>query len=215
MAADPQTFPQTQAERTALSDQAMLDAAHNLILEYGFCKTTLALIGKRSGYSRGLVTHRFGSKAGLFEALSTSIARKWLWYLKEEVGTKTGLGAMFASLDALHQWVSDSPEGVRVMQIIFNESADPGSGLPRLASVAHERHHQDVSDWIREGQARGEIREDADVGAAAAHFVAYVSGITYLWLVNAETFDFATTNAETKRQLLASLSADPAHRILA
>ena len=215
MSVDPQQFPQTQAERSARSDQSMLDAAFELILENGLEKTTLALIGKRSGYSRGLVTHRFGSKAGLFEELSKSVSRKWLVYLKEEVGEKTGLSAMCAGVDALHRWVVESPSDVRVIQILFNDSAGPGSNLPAIASTAHERHHGDIIAWIRDGQANGEIRDDIDVEAAASHYVAYVSGIVYLWLLNPETFDFAATNAEMKRQILSSLSADATYRSLA
>ena len=59
----------TQAERTAISDRAMLDAAIELVLEFGTEKTTLAMIGERAGYSRGLATYRFGSKTGLFKAV--------------------------------------------------------------------------------------------------------------------------------------------------
>jgi len=62
LAPDAQT--RTQAERTAISDRAMLDAAIDLILEHGTDKTTLAAIGEKAGYSRGLATYRFGSKAG-------------------------------------------------------------------------------------------------------------------------------------------------------
>jgi AcrR family transcriptional regulator len=46
----------TQAERTALSDSAMLEAAMDLVLEYGTDRTTLAMIGEKAGYSRGLAT---------------------------------------------------------------------------------------------------------------------------------------------------------------
>ncbi len=193
----------------------MLRAAFELILENGLEKTTLALIGKRSGYSRGLATHRFGSKAGLFEALSRSIARKWFDYLKLEVGEKTGLSAMLSSVDALHRWAAERPGDARVLQILLNDSCSPGSNLPAMAGKAHERHHSDVVQWIRDGQANGEIRDHIDVDAAASYHVAYVSGMVYLWLINPEKFDFASTNTEMKRQVLASLSADPAHRILA
>lgn len=209
------TIPLTRADRSALSDQSMLDAAFELIIEKGLEKTTLALIGERSGYSRGLVTHRFGSKAGLFEELSKSISRNWLDYLKEEVGDKTGLSAMLASVDALHRWAVERPRDAKVVQTLLNDSTSPGSNLPALASKAHQRHHADVAQWIRDGQSSGEIREHIDVEAAASYYVAYVSGIVYLWLINPETFDFAATNAEMKRQTLASLSADPAHRVLA
>ena len=60
----------TQAERSATSDKALLDAAIDLILERGIEKTTLQAIGARAGYSRGLATYRFGSKAGLFDEVA-------------------------------------------------------------------------------------------------------------------------------------------------
>jgi AcrR family transcriptional regulator len=51
----------TQAERTALSDQRMFDAAIKLISQHGTQGTTLKAIGELAGYSRGLANSRFGS----------------------------------------------------------------------------------------------------------------------------------------------------------
>ena len=42
----------TQAERTALSDQKMFEAAIKLFIEKGTQKTTLKEIGEMAGYSR-------------------------------------------------------------------------------------------------------------------------------------------------------------------
>ncbi|MCH8249022.1 MAG: TetR/AcrR family transcriptional regulator [Proteobacteria bacterium] len=95
----------TQAERTALSDNAMLDAALDLILKYGTEKTTLAMIGEAAGYSRGLATYRFGSKAGLYDEICKSISRNWLEYLTRGVGDKVGIEAMCAALDAIRKFV--------------------------------------------------------------------------------------------------------------
>ena len=58
---------------------------------------------------------------------------------------------------------------------------------------------------MREGQAEGRIRTDVDADDAASQYVSYISGLSYLWLTNNETFDFSRTNAEMKRQLRASL----------
>ena len=48
----------TQAERTALSDARMLDAAVSLICERGTAGMTLKEVGERAGYSRGLASYR-------------------------------------------------------------------------------------------------------------------------------------------------------------
>jgi AcrR family transcriptional regulator len=105
----PDTPSRTQAERTAMSDKAMLDAAIDLILEHGTDKTTLAAIGEKAGYSRGLATYRFGSKAGLYDEVCKSISRHWLDYLKTDVGDKIGIDAMCAALDSFFQFVSEVP----------------------------------------------------------------------------------------------------------
>ena len=124
----------TQAERSALSDTAMLDAAKDLVLVHGTEKTTLAMIGESAGYSRGLATYRFGSKAGLYDALCKSISRDWLEYLKRGVGDKTGIDAMCAALDAIRQFVEDRPREGRVLQILYCDSAVRAPSSPRLRS---------------------------------------------------------------------------------
>ena len=103
----------TQAERTALSDRRMLDAAIELICTHGTHQTTLQALGEASGYSRGLVTYRFGSKAGLFEAVVKHVSQQWLETLNEAVGKKGGLQAVIATADAYYQFVLDAPMPIR------------------------------------------------------------------------------------------------------
>lgn len=196
----------TQAERSALSDKAMLDAAKDLVLAHGTDKTTLAMIGEAAGYSRGLATYRFGSKAGLYDALCKSISREWLEYLKRGVGEKTGIEAMCSALDAIRKFVHDSPRDGRVLQILHCGSASPSSEFPETSIAIHKRQRADVAAWVRQGQKEGVVRGDVDAQTVASQYVSYTSGMTYLWLTNPDTFDFSKTNAEMKRQLRASLA---------
>ena len=71
--AKPRAVRRTQAERTALSDARMFDAAMQLIVEQGTHATTLKEVGERAGYSRGLASSRFGSKMYIlwFESISS------------------------------------------------------------------------------------------------------------------------------------------------
>ncbi len=195
----------TQAERSAQSDRAMLDAAVDLVLRHGPDKTTLAMIGEAAGYSRGLATYRFGSKAGLYDALCKSISRRWLEYLTRGVGDKSGIDAMCAALDAIHRFFEQSPREARVLQILHCASASPGSEFPETSAGIHRRQRSDVADWVRRGQAEDRVRADVDADDVASQYVSYISGLSYLWLTSPETFDFSKTNAEMKRQLRASL----------
>lgn len=203
-AADAQSL--TQSERTAISDKAMLDAAIELILERGTDKTTLQAIGEKAGYSRGLATYRFGSKAGLFDAVCKSISRRWLEYLKKGVGDRTGIEAMCAALDAFLKFVSESPRDARVLQILYCGAASPLSEYRETSVNIHQRQQEDVVAWIRAGIRNGTIRSDADPKIAAAQYIAYIGGMTYLWVINPASIDFCKANESMKEHLKLSLA---------
>ncbi len=186
----------------------MLDAAIELIMERGIEKTTLALIGEKAGYSRGLATYRFGSKAGLFDTLCKAIGRNWLEYLKRGVDGAVGIDAMCAALDTLYQWVTDSPDQARVLQILHSGSASPGSEFQETSIGIHRRQQSDVVDWVRAGIRDGQVRDDIDASAVAAEYIAYTSGMSYLWLISPETFNFENANTAMKTYLRTTLSAD-------
>ena len=97
----------TQAERTALSDQRMFDAAIRLIMDRGTQKTTLKDIGEMAGYSRGLANYRFGSKDGLmlelfarFDERSTAEERALFPRILDsvQIGEETDGGSLQARL---------------------------------------------------------------------------------------------------------------------
>ena len=202
----PEAPSRTQAERTAISDRAMLDAAIELILEHGTDKTTLAAIGEKAGYSRGLATYRFGSKAGLYDEVCKSISRHWLDYLKADVGDKIGIDAMCAALDSFFQFVSDYPREARVLQILYCGAASPKSEYRQTSVNIHQRQQDDVAAWVRAGQAEGSIRGSADPKSVAAQYIAYISGMTYLWLINPQAIDFRKANDDMKVHLKISLA---------
>jgi AcrR family transcriptional regulator len=52
----------TQAERRELAEQRVIETAVALIAEHGTRAATLARVGEAAGYSRGIVTHHFGTR---------------------------------------------------------------------------------------------------------------------------------------------------------
>ena len=210
MSSHPQTQTQngqslTQAERTAISDKAMISAAIELILEHGTDKTTLQAIGEKAGYSRGLATYRFGSKAGLYDEVCKSISRRWLGYLENDVGDTVGIEAMCTALDSFFRFVSDSPRDARVLQILYCGAASPKSEYRQTSANIHQRQQDDVAVWVRAGIEIGEIRNDADPRSIAAQYIAYISGMTYLWLISPKSVDFKKANDDMKEHLRLSL----------
>jgi len=195
----------TQAERTAISDKAMIDAAIDLILERGTDKTTLQAIGEKAGYSRGLATYRFGSKAGLFDEICKSIGRHWLDYLQAGVGDQVGVEAMCTALDSFFRFVADYPRDASVLQILYCGAASPAAEYRQTAVNIHDRQRKDVAEWVRAGIAQGSIRPDVDADSVAAQYIAYISGMTYLWVIDPGSINFRNANDDMKTRLRISL----------
>lgn len=196
----------TQAERTALSDRAMIDAACELLLEKGAAGTTLAAIGERAGYSRGLATYRFGSKAGLLAAVGKTVSKRWLAYLQAGVGSMTGIDAMCAAIAAYGRFVVESPDDARIQQVLFAEVAGPLSESRSTAVDVYRRQFADIGKWLEQGMADGTIRADADKQAVAVQFLSVIIGTTHLWLLTPTDVDFEAVQRSYQAQLRSYLS---------
>jgi len=94
------TLRPTQAERSALAEEKMVNATIELLNSAGLAGTTLIAIGELAGYSRGLASHHFGSKSGLFRKVLKQINAVWTRDLEQRVAGKTGLSAILGALDA-------------------------------------------------------------------------------------------------------------------
>ena len=195
----------TQAERTAISDRAMLAAAIELILEHGIEKTTLQSIGEQAGYSRGLATYRFGSKAGLLDEVCKSISRRWLDFLNERVGEQIGIDAMCTALESFFEFISQYPDDSQVLQILYGGAASPTAEFRETSANIHQSQMDDVAQWVAAGVKTGSIRKDVDPKSVATQYIAYISGMTYLWLINPSSVDFRKANDDMKTHLRLSL----------
>lgn len=185
----PQRASRTQAERTAESDARMLDAAVRLIVERGADGATLKDVGKLAGYSRGLASYRFGSKASLFSFIVRAVGEDWLRQLGEAVANKVGLDAIYAATDAHYRFVLEAADRIRAFYILWFNSIGPDPELKQVIANIHERRQRDVEAWIQSGIEAGTVRDDADVRGTAEQFCAAIIGIVYQWLVTPDAHE--------------------------
>lgn len=162
----------------------MTDAAVGLLVERGIAGTTLASIGERAGYSRGLVTHRFGSKAGLLAHVHDSVAAEWLRHVGGFVDEATGIAALQRVIDALYDFIVNEPEELRAMYLLRYASIDPSAEYRANVAKLNRAQIRALARWIEEGKAHGEIKGDVDAVLAAELFASVVDGLLYRWLVN-------------------------------
>src|SRR5512139_2612656 len=140
-----------QAERTALSDRLLTEAAIELLVKHGIQGTTLQAVGERAGYSRGLATHRFGSKAGLFGKVLQVASQDWLERVQAAVGPRVGADALCAATDAAEKFFRERPDEVRAMYLLWFLSIDPSSDYKANLANVHHAQRRDAAHWIRAG----------------------------------------------------------------
>jgi len=174
----------TQEERTALSDRRMTSAAVALLIEKGIAGTTLAAIGERAGYSRGLVTHRFGSKARLLAHVHDTAVADWIARVQDAVGERTGIEALERVVDALYGFIAEEPDEIRAMYLLRYASIDPSAEFSANVAKAQKAQRRDAQRWIQAGIADGTLAAKLDAVLTAELFCSAVDGLIYRWLVN-------------------------------
>ena len=179
----------TQAERTALSDQRMFNAAIELIIDRGTRKTTLKEIGEKAGYSRGLANYRFGSKDGFLLELFARFDERWKRHLDSYIDGKQGIAGIKAAADALRDFLKLEPDYMRAMYILWYESLGHESEIRSRLADHHRVYRDDATQWIRRGIETGEIDPEVDAEQFAVQYCAFVFGTVYQWLVNADALD--------------------------
>jgi len=172
-----------QTERTELSEQRLVQAAIELLVKTGIQNTTLQAVGDLAGYSRGLVTHRFGSKAGLFEHVMKSVSANWLQRLRSAVGTRVGADAFAAATDAAYEYARNCTDEVRATYLLWFLSIDPGKDFESNLVNVHKAQRRDAAAWVRTGHKAGLVNTSVDPVRFAEQYCASMAGIVYQWLV--------------------------------
>ena len=181
----------TQAERTALSDGRMLDAAIRLVGERGTHNTTLKEIGEMAGYSRGLASSRFGSKEALFEELLTQFNRRWKVESISSQGDRRGLEAWRVVNQTLIDFFANEAEYIRAVYLIWYETIGSSDVLRKRLADQHAAYRRDLARWVREAIEDGEVSPEVNPDTVALQYAAGVFGLIYQWLISPEAFDIA------------------------
>ncbi len=198
--------PRTQAERTAQAESSMILAAIDLLNSVGIQGTTLVAIGERSGYSRGLASHHFGSKSGLLRTVLKRMTAVWTEKLVRNLDGKTGLQAIATAIDTHLEHVLRHPDYLRAMNILWGAALDPASEFKPNVAEFMRIQRDSVAAWVRGGQELGEIAMDIDALRVAEQFYGTLIGLNNQWLVAPE-IDLRAAYADYKQNVLRLLSA--------
>ncbi|WP_439381298.1 TetR/AcrR family transcriptional regulator [Amycolatopsis lexingtonensis] len=175
----------TQQERRDQAEAAILAAAAELVVEQGVRSLTLARVGERAGYSRGIVTHHFGGKQALVERLARAT----------QAGFVPGLEDLPPGLDRLLRLI-DGYLGELGRISVFNQAFlllwAEAATQPDLAPIFRERDaafRADLREDVEAGIADGSIAAEGDADEVATAVVGQLRGIALQRLLDPGSVD--------------------------
>lgn len=198
---EPGTAPnrRTQRERREESYRRIMDTAIKLIARKGSSRTTLEEIGERSGYSHGLVSHRFGSKIALVRALTRQIQADFMAHAEETLEERSGLDAVLAMADAY--LLASTAKSRYALYVLIGEAIGPVPEIRGEIAEADRNFRRWISAHIVRGIEAGEIRRGVDAAAAAALIVGTLRGLTIQHLVDPHAFALEAARRELRASI--------------
>ena len=165
----------------------MIDAAFKLIERQGGSRTTLVEIGDLSGYSHGLVSHRFGSKAALVRAVTERLQHDFAKMLEPALAGLHGMEALVVTAETYLRSAAASDRNA--MYVLIGEALGPLREIRGEMAEADHKFRKSVQKLIEDGMKTGEIRRDVDPAAYSALFVGTLRGLVVQHLMKPRAFD--------------------------
>jgi AcrR family transcriptional regulator len=185
----------------------MLEAAVKLIERQGSSRTTLAQIGERSGYSYGLVTHRFGSKEALVRAVTRHAQASFARHELSDMDSRRGLEALMLLAERYLRAVA--ARNCNALYVLIGEALGPVPEIRRDMAAADTNFRDALRKLIEQGIETGDIRRDANPDAQAAMIVGTLRGLAIQRLLDPSAFDLETVCQGLRENILLSLAARP------
>lgn len=179
------TARRSHAQRREEAERRLLDAALAIVAQRGSVRMTLAEVGLAAGYSRGLAAHRFGSKAGLVQALAGYIGEQFGQQRARGPALQPGLESILGNIRFYFgrrgaAWLSS-----RALLVMMNESCIEAQSDLRPAVAAYNRSALAwFAQHIATGIARGEISPANDPAITAVILLGAMRGVMQQWLVD-------------------------------
>jgi AcrR family transcriptional regulator len=174
----------TQAERREDSERGLVEAAISVTAERGVSAATFEAVGERGGYSRSLVTRRFGSKQGLIDAVISYLHdRRKMLAAELGIDQMPGLDALLADTDLYLRSLSEKGE-LKAYFMWLSAAVADASTLRTAFAASHEQVRARLRGYVQKGQAEGCIRTDLDADAAALMVGSLQLGLSMQLLVD-------------------------------
>jgi TetR/AcrR family transcriptional repressor of uid operon len=171
----------------------ILQAAGACFIRHGFQGASIAAICAEAGISPGHLYHYFDGKEAIIEAMTELGLQHAASRISEMAGKTNAVEALLSEIEQIHtkkDQKKDHPGPALVIEIVAEAGRNPAIG-----QTLHN-HTQKLrgllTDFLRDGQARGQIDPGLDPSSLATLLMGVIDG-TKVMSVKDPDFDMAKT----------------------
>lgn len=158
---------QTQREKSkAKRREAIISIARTSFLENGYEDTTMSLIAKNMGGSKGTLWSYFSTKEELFAAVLQSVASTFRAFMDTVLDPEKEVLATLTDFCRAFVVRITSPQAIAIQRIVISQAEK----IPEVAKIFYEYgpayNHAIISGYLKKQMTAGKIPEN-DAGDAA------------------------------------------------
>ena len=198
----------TQEERRGEAERRLVEAAAAMVSEAGPAKVTLANVGERAGYSRGLASHHFGSKRALMQRLVESVTYQFREALFEQQESSDAFGELGTLIDIYFDVVSNLQPVNRARLVLWADAvANPSEDIRPAMVNADQEFREEIEKRLRQAIATGQVPETVNAHGLATVIIAMLRGVALQSLID-DQIDLAAARFEIEQLLLNRLQKE-------
>jgi AcrR family transcriptional regulator len=198
----------TQGERRGEAEQRLIEAAAAMVSEAGPAKVTVANVGERAGYSRGLVSHHFGSKRALMQRLVESVTYQFREALFEQQQSSDALGELRTLIDIYFDVVSDLQPINRARLVLWADAvANPSDDIRPAMVNADQEFREEIEKRLHQATATSQVPPNVNAHGLATVIIAMLRGVALQSLID-DDIDLAAARFEIEQLLLTRLQKE-------
>jgi AcrR family transcriptional regulator len=199
------SLPRTQEQRRIEAERRLVRAAAELVGEIGPTRVTLANVGERAGYSRGLATHHFGSKGALMQRLVDVVTNQFRDAMFEESKSDSPIDQLRQLIGFYVRVVSDLQPVNRARLVLWADAVAGSSEDVRSRMMSADREfREEIEKRIQLAKTAGEVTGSVDPHGLATVIIAMLRGVALQYLLD-DQIDLDAARNEIEQLLVARL----------
>jgi AcrR family transcriptional regulator len=198
--------PRTQEVRRAEAERRLIAAAAELVGEVGPSKVTLANVGERAGYSRGLATHHFGSKGALMQRLVESVTHQFRDAMFDQGDADDPVTELRTLIGIYFDVITDLQPVNRARLVLWADAvANPDDDTRARMVDADREFREEIEKRVKVAITAGQLPSTVHPHGLATVIVAMLRGAALQSLID-EHVDLDAARSEVEALLIHRLT---------